>query len=137
MTDPALPTAEYPRRVATGVEGLDDIIEGGFPQGHIYLLEGETGTGKTTIGLQFLLEGARLGERGLFITLSSSQQELAEVAHSHGWSLALSVCELMPSLAQLQPEEQESIFHPAEMELEDQPSRARRGHRASAPAGRH
>jgi circadian clock protein KaiC len=121
MTAPVRSTAESLRRVSTGVEGLDAIIEGGFPQGHLYLLEGETGTGKTTIGLQFLLEGARHGERGLLITLSSSQQELEEVAHSHGWSLAsLSVCELLPSLAELQPEEQQSIFHPAEMELEDQ-----------------
>lgn len=121
MTATAHPTAESPCRVATGVEGLDDIISGGFPQGHIYLLEGETGTGKTTIGLQFLLEGARRGERGLFITLSSSQQDIEEVALSHGWSLAsLVVCELLPSLAKLQPEEQDSIFHPAEMELEDQ-----------------
>jgi circadian clock protein KaiC len=103
------------------VKGLDDILRGGFPPGHLYLLEGETGTGETTLGLQFLLEGARLGERGLFITLSASQQDLEEVAHSHGWSLApLSVCELLPSLASLQPEEQQSIFHRAEMELEDQ-----------------
>jgi len=121
MTASAPSTTAPPRRVATGVEGLDDIIDGGFPQGHLYLLEGETGTGKTTIGLQFLLEGARRGERGLFITLSSSRQDIEEVAHSHGWSLAsLAVCELLPSLAKLQPEEQDSIFHPAEMELEDQ-----------------
>src|SRR4029434_4125125 len=65
--------------------------------------------------------GARRGERGLFITLSSSRQDIEEVAHSHGWSLAsLAVCELLPSLAKPQPEEQDSIFHPAEMELEDQ-----------------
>lgn len=121
MPDSALPTVEPPRRVPTGVEGLDDIIDGGFPQGHLYLLEGETGTGKTTIGLQFLLEGARHSERGLFISLSSTQQDLEEVAHSHGWSLAsLAVGELLPSLEKLQPTEQDSIFHPAEMELEDQ-----------------
>jgi hypothetical protein len=87
----------------------------------MYLLEGGTGTGKTTIGLQFLLEGARLGERGLFISLSASRQALEEVAHSHGWSLApLCLFELMPALARLQPEEQQSVFHPAELELEDQ-----------------
>src|SRR6188768_2838812 len=84
VTASAPSTTAPPRRVATGVEGLDDIIDGGFPQGHLYLLEGETGTGKTTIGLQFLLEGARRGERGLFITLSSSRQDIEEVAHSHG-----------------------------------------------------
>lgn len=112
---------ESPRRVSTGVEGLDAIIAGGLPQGHLYLLEGESGTGKTTMGLQFLLEGARLGERGLFLTLSSSRQELEELAHSHGWSLeALSVSELLPALSELQPDAQQSIFHPAEIELEDQ-----------------
>jgi circadian clock protein KaiC len=87
----------------------------------MYLLEGGTGTGKTTIGLQFLLEGARHGERGLFITLSAPRQALEEVAHSHGWSLApLTLFELIPALKRLQPEEQESVFHPAEVELEDQ-----------------
>jgi circadian clock protein KaiC len=107
--------------VSTGVEGLDDILEGGFPQGHLYLLEGGTGTGKTTIGLQFLLEGARLGERGLYISLASTHQELAEVAHSHGWSLApLCLFELLPTLDRLQPEAQQSVFHPAEMEVEAQ-----------------
>ena len=104
MTASAHPTTESPRRVSTGVEGLDDIIDGGFPQGHLYLLEGETGTGKTTIGLQFLLEGVRHGERGLFITLSSTRQDIEEVAHSHGWSIApLAVGELLPSLEKLQP----------------------------------
>ncbi len=120
MNNPAIPVGEPLRRVSTGVAGLDDILRGGVPRGHIYLVEGETGTGKTTFGLQFLLEGVRQGERGLFITLSSSEQDLKEVAHSHGWSLAsLSVCELLPSLVKLQPEEQQSIFYPAEMELED------------------
>jgi circadian clock protein KaiC len=120
MTEPAPPTAAPSRRVSTGVEGLDDILGGGLPPGHMYLLEGGTGTGKTTIGLQFLLEGARQGERGLFITLSASRQALEEVAHSHGWSLApLCLFELMPTLARLQPEEQQSVFHPAELELAD------------------
>jgi circadian clock protein KaiC len=91
-----------------------------FPQGHIYLLEGSAGTGKTTMGLQFLLEGVRQDERGLFISLSTSQQALKEVAYSHGWSLApLVIFELIPSLARLQLEDQESVFHPAEVELED------------------
>jgi circadian clock protein KaiC len=121
MADAASPTADPLQRVSTGVEGLDDILGGGLPQEHVYLLEGGTGTGKTTMGLQFLLEGARQGERGLFITLSAPRQTLEEIAHSHGWSLApLSICELIPSLERLQPEEQQSVFHPAELELEDQ-----------------
>jgi circadian clock protein KaiC len=121
MPDAALPTVDPIRRVSTGVEGLDSILGGGLPQEHMYLLEGGTGTGKTTIGLQFLLEGARHGERSLFITLSAPRQALEEVAHSHGWSLApLTLFELTPALKRLQPEEQESVFHPAEVELEDQ-----------------
>jgi circadian clock protein KaiC len=121
MPDTVLPTTDPTRRVSTGVEGLDAILGGGLPQGHMYLLEGSAGAGKTTMGLQFLLEGVRQGERGLFITLSAPQQTLEEMAYSHGWSLApLSICELIPSLSTLQPEEQESVFHPAEMELEDQ-----------------
>jgi circadian clock protein KaiC len=84
-------------------------------------VEGGPGTGKTTTGLQFLLEGARQGERGLFITLSVPRQALEALAHSHGWSLApLSVCELIPTVTSLQPEEQQSVFHPAELELADQ-----------------
>ena len=121
MPDAALSAADPIRRVSTGVEGLDAILEGGLPQEYMYLLEGGTGTGKTTIGLQFLLEGARQGERGLFITLSAPRRALEQVAHSHGWSLApFFVFELIPTLARLQPEEQEDVFHPAEVELEDQ-----------------
>ena len=74
-------------RVSTGVEGLDAILGGGLPRNRIYLLEGRTGTGKTTLALQFLLDGVRHGERGLYITLSETKEELIAVAKSHGWSL--------------------------------------------------
>ena len=84
MPDSAAPSVEPVRRVATGIEGLDDVLGGGLPQEQVYLLEGGTGTGKTTIGLQFLLEGVRQGERGLFITLSAPRQALERVAQSHG-----------------------------------------------------
>jgi circadian clock protein KaiC len=74
-------------RVPTGVEGLDNILGGGLPRNRIYLVEGKAGTGKTTLALQFLLEGARRGERGLYVTLSETKEELVAVARSHGWSL--------------------------------------------------
>src|SRR4051794_35048871 len=74
-------------RMRTGIEGLDNILEGGFPENRIYLVEGEPGTGKTTLALQFLLEGARAGEAGLYVTLSETKEELEAVAASHGWSL--------------------------------------------------
>jgi circadian clock protein KaiC len=105
-------------RMGTGVEGLDDILEGGFPANRIYLLEGEPGTGKTTFALQFLMEGARRGEAGLYITLSDTNVELEEVAASHGWSLdGLQIYELVPPEDSLKPESQYTIFHPSEIEL--------------------
>ena len=74
-------------RLATGIAGLDDILGGGLPPDRLYLIQGEPVTGKTTLALQFLLEGVRRGEKVLFITLSETQDELAAVARSHGWSL--------------------------------------------------
>src|SRR5476651_1675233 len=70
-----------------GVSGLDEILSWGLSRGHIFLLEGMPGAGKTTIALQFLLEGASRGERGLYITLSETEQELRQSATSHGWTL--------------------------------------------------
>src|SRR6185369_6893246 len=72
---------------ATGIEGLDDILRGGLPRDRLYLVAGDPGTGKTTLGLQFLLEGARTGERGLYVALSETRDELEATARSHGWSL--------------------------------------------------
>jgi circadian clock protein KaiC len=107
-----------PPRLATGIEGLDDILEGGFPAHRIYLVEGEPGTGKTTLALQFLMEGARRGEAGLYITLSETTEELTAVARSHGWSLdGFDIYEVIPSIDTLKPETQYTIFHPAEIEL--------------------
>ena len=80
-------SADLPARLSTGIAGLDAILGGGLPQGHIYLLEGESGAGKTTLGLQFLLEGRRRGERTLWITLSETERQLLQSARSHGWTL--------------------------------------------------
>jgi circadian clock protein KaiC len=105
-------------RAATGVAGLDHILLGGLPSGHLYLLEGTPGVGKTTLALQFLLEGVRRGERCLYVTLSETKQELDTVAHSHGWDLtALSVLELSQVLAQSGAKE--TLFQASEMELFD------------------
>ena len=107
-------------RVSTGIAGLDDILTGGFPTGHFYLIEGDPGTGKTTMGLQFLLEGVRHGEKGLYVTLSESENELHVVAASHGWSLdKIPVFELTPSEEELTKESQYTVFHPSEVELGD------------------
>ncbi len=106
------------QRMRTGVEGLDDILGGGLPPNRLYLIEGDPGTGKTTLALQFLLEGVRLGEPGLYVTLSETKDELEQVARSHGWSLdGIHIYELAPSEDSLKPETQYTIFHPSEIEL--------------------
>lgn len=107
-----------PQRVATGIPGLDDILGGGFDADRLYLIEGRPGTGKTTLALHYLLEGVRRGEKGLYVTLSESERELRVVAARHGWSLdAISIFELVPPEASLDPEQEQTLFHPAEMEL--------------------
>jgi predicted ATP-dependent serine protease len=73
--------------VTTGVAGLDDVLGGGLTAHRLYLLEGNPGSGKTTLALQFLLEGARRGERGVYVTLAETKLELTASARSHGWSL--------------------------------------------------
>lgn len=105
-------------RVSTGSEGLDDILGGGFDPNRMYLYEGRPGTGKTTIALQFLLEGVRRGERVLYITLSETRRELALVAKRHGWTLdGIDVFELVPPETSLDPDRELTILHPAEVEL--------------------
>src|SRR4051812_8647856 len=106
--------------ISTGCAGLDNVLHGGLPQSHLYLLEGNPGTGKTTLAMQFLLEGARAGEKGLYVTLSESADELRGVAQSHGWSLDdIAIFELVPSDDEHSVEAQYTVFHPAEVELAD------------------
>ena len=106
------------QRASTGVPGLDDILGGGFTPHRLYLIEGMPGSGKTTLAFQFLLEGVRLGERVLYVTLSETEEEIRAVAASHGWSLdGITVRELVPTENSLEPSEQYSVFHPSEVEL--------------------
>src|SRR5688500_18034485 len=105
-------------RASMGIAGLDEILGGGLPTNHLYLLDGEPGTGKTTLALQFLLEGVAKGEKGLYVTLSESRAELEGVANSHGWTLdGIEVFELA-ELCLGQTEDNYTIFHPAEVELQ-------------------
>lgn len=111
-------------RVSAGCAGLDNILSGGFPKGRIYLVEGDPGAGKTTLAVQFVREGAKLGERSLYITLSESRSDLSHAAQSHGFSLDdIEIVELMPDETDLLPEQQYTVFHPAEVELNDRMQR--------------
>ena len=104
----------------TGVKGLDRILNGGIPTNRLYLLEGNPGTGKTTLGMQFLMEGARSGEKCLYITLSESKEELAASADSHGWSLdGIDILDLADSGIDLTSDASYTVFHPSEVELDE------------------
>lgn len=104
--------------VGTGIDGLDAVLGGGLTSDRVYLLEGVPGAGKTTIALQFLMEGLRLGEKVLYITLSETEEELHAVAASHGWSLeGIHIHEMTPGGDELDPDSQYTMFHPSEVEL--------------------
>jgi circadian clock protein KaiC len=119
-TDLAAPPNDEAPRISTGSEGLDDILGGGLDPNRMYLYEGSPGAGKTTIGLQFLLEGVRQGERVLYVTLSETKEELELVAKRHGWSLAdIDIFELVTPETSLDPALELTVLHPAEMELSE------------------
>lgn len=115
MTDP---TRQADSRCETGIDGLNEILGDGLPANCMYLVQGDPGSGKTTLALQFLLEGVRLGEKTLYITLSETKEELATVARSHGWSLdSISLFELSAIDSLVRPEARTTVFHPSEVEL--------------------
>jgi circadian clock protein KaiC len=105
--------------ISTGVPGLDELLIGGFTPNRMYLVEGSPGTGKTTLALQFLLNARDAGERTVYVTLSETVNELTAIARSHGWSLeGLDLYQLSPSEG-LKPEDQYTLYHPAEVELSE------------------
>lgn len=119
MTAPQ-PNEPFPleTRISTGISGLDHVLQGGLPQGGIYLVEGGPGAGKTTLSLQFLLAGAAAGERVLYIALSETRREILAVANSHGWALEnVDIFEVAAAEEILETEN--TIFHPSEVELEE------------------
>jgi circadian clock protein KaiC len=107
-----------PPRISSGISGLDGVLRGGFAPHRLYLVEGAPGSGKTTLALQFLLDGLRRGERGLYVTLSETTEELDAVAQSHGWSLSgLALFELANAEETLGVTRDQSVLHPWELEL--------------------
>jgi circadian clock protein KaiC len=112
------PPSHITPQTSTGVPGLDQLLRGGLPRDRMHLIEGEPGTGKTTLALQFLLEGLRSGEAGLYVTLSETSDELRHVAASHGWTLdGVEMYQLAP-IGERAADEY-TLYHPAEIELAD------------------
>jgi circadian clock protein KaiC len=108
-----------PSKAATGVPGLDDILSGGFTKGALFLVEGTPGTGKTTLALRFLMEGAAEGERTLYITLSETKDELLRGAASHGWTLdsGIEIFELQPPETIVNADQHQSLLYSSDLEL--------------------
>src|ERR1700761_5322435 len=97
----------------TGVQGLDEILAGGLTRGHVFLVEGSPGAGKTTIAMQFLMAGAKDGESCLYITLSETEAELRASATSHGWEFPkeITVFELIPADDLLSGDQRQSLLY--------------------------
>lgn len=113
------PSEYTPALATTGIAGLDNVLRGGFPAGHLYLIEGDAGAGKTTLGLQFLLEGKRLGEKTLWVSLSETEAQLRDTAASHGWDLSDIEIFNPTRLDSDVPDGDYSFFSPADIELSD------------------
>jgi circadian clock protein KaiC len=106
------------RRLRSGILELDEILGGGFPEHRMFLIEGSPGSGKTTLALQFLIEGAQNSEQGLYVTFSESDDEIRSVAASHGWDLSgIRLQELTALGDRLKSQEQYTVFQPADVEL--------------------
>lgn len=105
-------------KVQTGIAGLDHVLYGGLPRRRLYLIEGDPGSGKTTLALQFLLNGAAMGEKSLYVSLSETREEIEQVARSHGWTLGeIEIVELSALNEKIALEAQSTLFHPSEVEL--------------------
>src|SRR5262245_16670865 len=106
-------------RAATGVAGLDSVLDGGLARNRLHLVEGSPGAGKTTMALQFLLAGAAAGELGLYVSLAETEQELGDGAASHGCSIGekVEICELVPPESVLDSDQQQSLLYSSDLEL--------------------
>jgi len=109
--------ADSVQRASTGIPGLDEVLLGGFLAENIYLIQGNPGSGKTTLGMQFLMEGVRHGENGLYVTLSESEKDIQAVAKSHGWSLDGITLYVKDASTRFKAEEEYTVFPADEVEL--------------------
>src|SRR3569623_549176 len=108
----------YGSHIETGITGLDNILSGGLTANRLYLVEGDPGSGKTTLALQFLLAGIRRGESCMFVTMSESKEELYASAESHGWNLdGINELEIIASEDRLKQDSRYTKYHPSEVEL--------------------
>jgi circadian clock protein KaiC len=114
-----IPATVYLPRASTGIVGLDEILSGGVTRNRMHLLEGNPGTGKTTVALQFLMRGAEQGEVGLYVTLAETEQELRDGARSHGWEIdpLVEIVELISPDSALDPEQHQSLLYSSDLEL--------------------
>ena len=106
-------------RASTGIDGLDDVLGGGWARNRLHLIEGSPGAGKTTIALQFLIAGAACGEAGIYISLAETERELRDGGQSHGWDLdpGIEIFELVPPESALDPERHQSLLYSSDLEL--------------------
>jgi circadian clock protein KaiC len=106
--------------LTTGVKGLDEILRGGLPKNRVYLVEGTPGAGKTTLAMQFLLQGAREKQRSMYVTLSETAEELRASADSHGWSLeGVCIREYIITETSVERDREVTMYHTQELELGD------------------
>ncbi len=116
----ATPQLDESDRARTGIAGLDEVLQGGLTRHQVHLIQGEPGAGKTTLAMQFLLEGAKDRERGLYVSLSESEEDLRANARSHGWSLdSIHVSEVRLANEHLVPDSRYTMFHPSDIELRE------------------
>jgi len=114
------PTANNHERAGTGIDGLDDVLGGGLPVNRLYLVKGTPGVGKTTLAMQFLMEGARRNERVLYVTLSETEEEIRQVADSHGWSLdGVELFELSSADQTLRLFDENTLYASADVDLQE------------------
>lgn len=112
------PPAAADRFVSTGIAGLDEVLGGGFVRGGLALLQGEPGTGKTTLGLQFLFDGAARGERGMYVSLTEDRRDIARICAAHGWDIdTIDVADMTRNDFNQPRDADYLMFQPTEVEL--------------------